>query len=157
MDFSLRQWLVIVVLVAGFAVAAVAVSRGGETSVDEHGVQAEAVTEPRVDERAWCALLAPVGAWGGILDGSAAGDDADDVVNLQAALSEAQAVAPTALAIEMARLLDLVLLTKQALSDSGSLEDALADASAQTDQARVTAAVSSLDDALAGCGHDPLG
>jgi len=155
-DFSLRQWLVIVVLIAGFAVAAVVVSRGGD-SVDEHGVQAEPITEPRVDEVAWCALLAPLPRWGGILDGSAGGDDPDHVANLQPALEEVQAVAPTALAIDIARLLDLVLLTKQALDDSDSLGDALAVASAQTDQPRVRAAVATLDDALVACGHSPVG
>lgn len=156
MDFSWRQWLVIVLLIAGFAVAAFVVSRGGE-STDEHGVQAEPITEPQVDEAAWCALLAPLPRWGGILDGSADGDNPGHLANLQPALEEVQAVAPTVLAIDIARLLDLVLLTKQALDDADSLDDALAAASAQTDQPRVRAAVATLDDALGACGHAPVG
>ncbi len=155
MDFSPRQWIVIAVLIVGFGAAAVAVSNNTGSLDNEPAPGASA--EPTVDEIAWCSLLAPVSTWGGILDGSAEGDNRGDVENLQIALEEARTVAPTELGIKMARLLDLALLTRLALVDNTSLDAALSRAQAQTDQPRVSAAVEALDAALQACGHDRVG
>ncbi len=149
MNFSVRQWTIISVLAAVFVVAALLVSRGNETPVTD------AVAE--FDQVAWCQATNAIGAWGAILDGSAAGDDPGDITNLRRALADARAVAPLDLSIDIARLMDLSLLVDSALADGLDLEAALAKAQDQTDTDRVATATRRVSDALLACGHAPLG
>jgi len=146
-NFSPRQWLIVIVLAAGFIGAALWVSSGDPVAVDADDTPAV------VDEVALCAALGQVSAWGGILDGSADGDDPGDVANLRAALAEVRDAAPVDLAIDIARLLDLTMLTDLALTGDATLTDALAVGSAQTDQERVAEAAGRLNDAIVDCGH----
>lgn len=146
MRLTLRQWIVVAVLAAGFIIAAIVVADGGSAPVDE---------TPDFDEVAWCQAASAISAWGGILDGSADDADPDDVVNLHTALQEARLQAPIDVQIEIARLADLVMLTRQEL-DTGTVADALARARQQTDQPRVDAAVAAVSEALVECGHPPL-
>jgi hypothetical protein len=146
-NFSPRQWLIVIVLAAVFIGAALWISSADPEVVDADDTPAE------VDEVALCAALGQVSAWGGILDGSADGDDPGDVANLRAALTEARDVAPVDLTIDIARLLDLTMLTDLALTGDATLAEALAAGSAQTDEQRVTEAAGRLNDAIVNCGH----
>ena len=132
----------------GFVVLAFAVSR------DDSGGPAETAAE--FDEVVWCQAANAISAWGGILDGSAIGDEADDVPNLRRALTDARAVAPANLRVDIARLIDLALLTDNAIDDGLDLETALAQADDQTDQVRVAQAAVKVSEALVACGHAPV-
>lgn len=148
MDFSLRQWLTLVLTVVVFIVAALIV-RG---TASDPGVE-----ERPFDEVAWCQSANAVSTWRSVLDGSAAGDTGDDLLNLRTALNEAQSVAPPALRTDVARLYDFVLLTTQANRRSdGDLAAALRDAQGNTDQVRVQAAIANVDEAVVACGHRSL-
>lgn len=140
--------MVVSVLAAVFVIAAVVVSRGDDTGSAE--------TLDDFDEVAWCRAANAIGAWGGILDGSAAGDDAGDISNLRRALTDARAVAPAELRIDIARLIDLGLLVDSALADGLDLEAALAKGRGQTDPDRLAASTGRVSDALVTCGHGPL-
>lgn len=147
MNFSPRQWLIVIVLAAGFLGAALWFASADPEIVDADDTPAE------VDEVALCAALGQVSAWGSILDGSVEGDDAGDVANLRIALAEARNAAPVELAIDISRLLDLTMLTDLALTDDATLSEALAAGSAQTDSERVTEAAGRVNTAIIGCGH----
>lgn len=146
-NFSPTQWLIVIVLAAGFIGAALWLSSTDSDDGANTGVVAQ------VDEVAVCAALGQVSAWGSILDGSADGDDPGDVANLRAALAEARDLAPVDLAIDIARLLDLAMLTDLSLTDDATLTGALAAGSAQTDPERVAEAIGRVNDAIVGCGH----
>jgi len=140
--------MVISVLAAVFVIAAVVVSRGDDTGSAE--------TRDDFDEVAWCQAANAIGAWGGILDGSASGDDASDITNLRRALTDARVVAPAELRIDIARLIDLGLLVDSALADGLELEAALAKGRGQTDPERLAEATRRVSDALVACGHEPV-
>ncbi len=145
MRLTVRQWAIVAALAAGFIVAAIVVADGGSAPVDDATVD--------FDEVAWCRTAGAISAWGGVLDGSA--DDADDVTNLLTALQDARFRAPLDLQLDVARLADLVMLTRQEL-DTSNVADALERAKEQTDQPRVEQAVTAVRDALVDCGHPPL-
>ncbi len=145
MRLTVRQWAIVAALAAGFIVAAIVVADGGSAPVDDATVD--------FDEVAWCRTAGAISAWGGVLDGSA--DDADDVTNLLTALQDARFRAPLDLQVDVARLADLVMLTRQEL-DTSTVADALERAKEQTDQPRVEQAVTAVSDALVDCGHPPL-
>ncbi len=149
-DFSPRQWLIVIALAAGFIGAAVWISSSDPVIVDADD------TAAGVDEVALCSALGQVSAWGGILDGSADGDDPRDVANLRVALNKARGAAPVDLAIDIARLLDFTMLTDLALTDDATLTDALAVGTSQTDQERVTEATERVNAAIVDCGHDAV-
>ena len=136
-NFSPTQWLIVIVLAAGFIGAALWLSSTDSDDGANTGVVA----------------LGQVSAWGSILDGYADGDDPGDVANLRAALAEARDLAPVDLAIDIARLLDLTMLTDLSLTDNATLTGALAAGSAQTDPERVAEATGRVNDAIVGCGH----
>lgn len=147
MRLTLRQWAIVAALAAGFIVAAIVVADGGSAPVDDATVD--------FDEVAWCRTAGAISAWGGVLDGSADEADRGDIVNLHTALLDARLQAPPELQIEVARLADLVMLTRQEL-DTSTVTDALERAGEQTDQPRVEVAVSAVSDALVDCGFPPL-
>ena len=148
MNLTVRQWTIISLVAAVFVAAAVLVSRGNDNG------PSDATTD--FDDVAWCQAANAIGAWGGILDGSASGDDAGDIANLRRALTDAQAAAPAELRIDIARLIDLGLLVDSALAGGLDLEAALANAHGQTDPERVVEATRRVSDALVACGHDPV-
>jgi hypothetical protein len=149
-NFSLSQWLIVIVLAAGFIGSALWLSSTGSGEI----ASTDVVTE--VDEDAVCAVLGQVSAWGSILDGSADGDDPGDVANLRTALADARHLTPVDLSIDLARLLDLAMLTDLALADDVTLTEALAAGSSQTDPERVAEAVGRVNDAIVECGHAPV-
>jgi len=148
MNLTVRQWTVVSVLAAVFVIAAVVLSRGDDTGA------AEPLDD--FDEVAWCQAANAIGAWGGILDGSAAGDDAGDITNLRRALTDARVVAPAELRIDIARLIDLGLLVDSALAGGLGLEAALAEGRGQTDPDRLADSIGRVSDALVACGHEPV-
>lgn len=152
MNLTVRQWSIIAVLAAGFIIAAVIVARDPGTSSSGSVGQGD---EP-FDEVVWCQAAGAVSRWGGVLDGSAVGDDADDIVNLQRALDDGRSASPLDLTIDFARIIDLALLIEQGLDSETDLSAALSRAQAQTDLPRVEEAVGRISDALVECGHDPL-
>lgn len=149
MNLTVRQWTIVSVLAAGFIVAAWLVSSGGGGG----GI----VESEDFDEVAWCQTANALSTWGGILDGSADGDDAGELPNLRRALDDARTVGPLALRVDFARIADLALLTDNALADGLSLADALAQAQGQTDGDRVAEALGRVDEAIVDCGHEPVG
>lgn len=149
MNFTPRQWLIVIALAATFLGAAAWYASADPIIIDADDTVAE------VDEVALCAALGQVSAWGGILDGSAEGDDSGDVANLRVALNEARGLAPVDLAIDLARLLDLTMLTDLALTDDATLTQALATGAAQTDPERVAEAMDRVNEAIIDCGHPP--
>lgn len=150
MNFSPRQWIIVIALAAAFIGTALWFASAGPDVVDADDATAV------VDEVAMCAALGQVSAWGSILDGSAEGDDPRDVANLRVALVAARDVTPVDLSIDIARLLDLTMLTDLALTDDATLIDALASGSAQTDTERVSEAAARVNDAVVSCGHEPV-
>lgn len=149
MNFTLRQWAIIVALAAGFIGAAILVSNGDGPAVDETPVE--------FDEVVWCEAANAISRWSSVLDGSAEGDSIDDVRNLRQALADGRLVAPQALSFEIARLQDFALLVEQGNEAAGDLAAGLVSAQANVDTERVAEAVAALDDALVACGHDPVG
>lgn len=150
MNFTLRQWGVIVALAAVFIGAAILVSNSGGGSA----TQQEA---PEFDEVVWCEAANAMSQWSSVLDGSVAGDSIDDVRNLRQALDDGRRVAPADLTFEIARLQDFTLLVEQATERTGDLSAGLADAEGNVDTARVADAIAALDEAIVACGHAPLG
>ena len=148
MNFTLRQWAIIVVLVAGFIAAAILVS-------NDDGPPAEETT-PEFDEGVWCEAANAISRWSSILDGSAGDDSLDDVRNLRQALADGRIVAPEALSFEIARLQDFALLVEQGGETEGDLAAGLVSAQANVDTERVAEAIAALDAALTDCGHDPV-
>ena len=148
MNFTLRQWAIIVVLVAGFIAAAILVS-------NDDGPPAEETTT-EFDEVVWCEAANAISRWSSILDGSADDDSLDDVRNLRQALADGRTVAPEALSFEIARLQDFALLVEQGGETEGDLAAGLVSAQANVDTARVAEAIAALDAALTDCGHDPV-
>ena len=147
MGLTPRQWIIVAVLAAGFIIAAILVAgdpapRAADAPVD-------------FDEEAWCRAAGAIGARSGILGGRAADTDADEMLDLHNALIDARPKAPPELQFEIARMIDLVMLTRQAL-DSWTVAEALEIARAQTDRPRVDAALDAVSDALVDCGHPPL-
>ena len=117
----------------------------------------DAVEEEAFDEVLWCETANAISRWRTMLDGSLAGDSADEVVNLELTLDEARGVAPTSLRTDVARLYDYALITVQAIERSdGDLDAALIDAKGNTDQNRVNQAIDRVNDAIVACGHDPI-
>ncbi len=149
MNLTVRQWAIVSILAAGFFAAAWLVSQG-----DGGGATTESED---FDEVVWCQTANALSTWGGILDGSAEGDDPGDLTNLRRALDDARSVGPLALRVDFARLADLAQLTDSALADGLSLADALTQAQGQTDQERVAEALDRVDEAIVECGHDPVG
>ncbi|MEO0493240.1 MAG: hypothetical protein AAF081_07480 [Actinomycetota bacterium] len=149
MNFTLRQWGVIVALSAVFIVAAIVISN--DTTAPE------AIEVEEFDEVVWCETTNAISTWRSILDGSVDGDSLDDIVNLQTTLDEARDVAPEELRTDVARLYDFALLMVQAVERAdGDLEIGLLDAQSNTDQIRVQQAITALNASVEGCGHTPL-
>lgn len=150
MNFTLRQWAVIVALAAAFIGAAVVVSDPGEprSRIEE---------APPFDEVVWCAAANAVSRWSGVLDGDADGDTLDDVRNLRRALDDARPVAPAELGFEIARLQDFAMLVEQGAERDGSLTAGIANAEDNTDPERVAEAVRFVDGAITACGHPSIG
>ncbi len=151
MNLTIRQWTIISVLAGAFIAAALVVARGNT------GGDAAGTVDTTVDDVTWCALLQPVSAWGGILDGSAEGDDANELTNLGRAVEEARSKGRVGSRPDLARVADLILLTEVALDEGLGLGDALIEAQGQTDQDRVAEAIDRIDSELIDCGHDPVG
>lgn len=149
MNFTLRQWSIIVVLVAGFITAAVFIS-------NTDGPAATVDGPVEFDEVVWCEAANAISAWSSVLDGSADGDSVDDVRNLRQALADARPVAPTELGFDIARLQDFALLVEQGEERERNLAAGLARAQANVDTERVAAAIDALSDAVAECGHAPI-
>ncbi len=143
-NFTLRQWAVIVVLAAGFIVAAILVSSSAEPVADE------ALAD--FDNIVWCEAANAIRQWSSILDGSADGDSIDDVRNLRRALADGRVVAPLELGFEIARLQDFAMLVEQGDEVEGDLVAGLDSAQNNVDRERVAQAVAALDDALSACG-----
>ena len=149
-NFSLRQWAVLVALSAVFIVAAVVIAS------DEPSPSPTAGDET-FDEILWCETANALSRWNTILDGSLAGDSLDELINLEMTLDEARSVAPVELRTDVARLFDYALLTVQAIErNDGDLDAGLADAKGNTDQNRVNEAIERVNDAVVACGHDPI-
>ncbi len=148
MNLTVRQWLIIGFIAACFIAAAIVVSNGNRRGVD--GVS-------QFDEVVWCESANAISVWRSILDGSTDGDTGDDVANLRETLTKARSVAPSALKVDLARLLDFVMLTDLAFRDLGNLEIAVKEGRSQTDQAQVAEALDRVSAALVACGSDPLG
>lgn len=149
MNFTLRQWAIIVVLAAAFIGAAILVSNSDGPAASD-GERAD------FDEVVWCEAANAISRWSSILDGSAAGDSTDDVRNLRQALADGRPVAPQALSFEIARLQDFALLVEQGSEATGDLAAGLLTAQGNIDTERVAEAITALDDALGVCGHDPV-
>ncbi len=150
-NFTLRQWAIIVGLSAAFIVTALVVAR------DDPAPSTAVAGEASFDEVVWCESANAISRWGTILDGSLAGDTLDDLVNLRVTLDEARGVAPEALRTDLARLYDYALLTVQAIErNDGDLDAGLAAAKDNTDQNRVNEAIARVNDAVVDCGHPPL-
>ncbi len=149
MNFTLRQWAIIVILVVGFIGAAVLISSNDSPVADESAAE--------LDEVMWCEAANAISRWSSILDGSADGDSVNDVRNLRQALADGRLVAPQELSFEIARLQDFALLVEQGEEAKGDLAAGLASAQANVDTERVAQAIAALDDALRVCGHDPVG
>ena len=149
MNFTLRQWAVIVVLAAGFIGAAILISNtdGPPAAVEE---------APDFDEVAWCEAANAISRWSSVLDMSADGDSIDDVRNLRQALADGRLVAPVELSFEIARLQDFALLVDQANDVEADLAAALTAAQGNVDTDRVAQAIAALDDELTACGHAPV-
>ncbi len=150
MNFTLRQWAILVALSALFIGGAVLVSQ-------DEPAPSSAIDEVAFDEVVWCETANALSRWRSMLDGSLAGDSLDDVLNLRTTLDEARSVAPPVLRTDIARLYDYALLTVQAIErNDGDLDAGLADAKGNTDQNRVTEATGRVSDAVVDCGHAPL-
>ena len=149
MNFTLRQWAIIVIMVAGFIGAAILISSSDGPIADENAAE--------FDEAVWCEAANAISRWSSILDGSADGDSVNEVRNLRQALADGRLVAPQELSFEIARLQDFALLVKQGEEAKGDLAAGLASAQANVDTERVAQAIAALDDALRVCGHDPVG
>ena len=149
-NFTLRQWAVIVGLAAGFIVAAVLLgdSDDGDAAGDPIG---------EFDEVVWCEAANAISAWSSVLDGSVDGDSLDDVRNLRQALDDARPLAPADLGFDLARLQDFALLVEQGAEREGDLAAGLAPAQANTDPPRVAEAIDRVDGALVACGHPAIG
>ena len=106
MPFSVRQWLILIVLIAGFGVAAHVVSQGDTGA-------------PEIDTAAWCGGADGLNGLGPLFDGTAADPAAADYDNAREALFTIENSAPFALRPGIARLADFALLAGQQVGRSG--------------------------------------
>ncbi len=148
MNFTLRQWSIIVVLAASFIATAILMSRGEDPAVEETAIE--------FDEVVWCEAANAIRRWSSILDGSADGDSIDDVRNLRRALADGRLVTPQELGFEIARLQDFAMLVEQGDKVEGDLAAGLVSAQGNVDTERVASAVAALNNALGECGLDTI-
>jgi len=149
-NFTLRQWGVIVGLSLFFFVTAYVVSQGEPEA-------STAIDEKPFDEIVWCEKANALSQWRTFLDGSVDGDSANDIANLRNELDGARDIAPVELRPNMARLFDYSLLVTQAIErNDGDLDAALSEAQTSVDMERINESIGLLSESIVACGHEGL-
>lgn len=138
MTITARQWVVLLVLIVGFAVAALLVARSNDEL-------------PPIDEEAWCTAAADLSGVDAIVSGTADDVEIADVTALLDALDASEEISPYAVRADIARLSDFVLVLGQSLAVT-PWPDAHGVALDQTDGDAVEAARAGLQVELEKCG-----
>jgi hypothetical protein len=142
MTFTPRQWIILLVLITGFAITALAVRSDGSSNE---------ASLPPIDTAAWCSAAAGLEGTGGLFTGEATNATVAEVGAVKEAIFAVEVEAPWELRQGLARLGDLAQITKQELEVS-SWPDALSAARAQVDESIVDQALADLDDEMQTCG-----
>ena len=140
MNLSPRQWIVLIVLIAGFAIAALVVRRDDAPA-----------NLPEIDTALWCSGAEALVGAGDLFSGEAADAAASDFDQAQGAIFEVENTAPWEIRLGLARIADLAHITREQL-DTVAWPDALDAARAQVDEPVVDQALVDLDAEMKLCG-----
>lgn len=144
MQLSLRQWLVVLGLIVGFAIAAIAVR--GDSGTNETNL-------PPIDQAAWCTGATGLIGAGDLLDGQRAEASAVDFEAVKEAVYDVEVLAPWELRKGLSRIADFSIIARQQF-DTAEWPDAFAAARSQVDVTVVDQAIQDLRTEMSLCGHD---
>lgn len=151
MSLTPRQILILLVLIAGFGIAAVVVSRGGAPAVV---VGRGAGGAPAVDEARWCSEAQRLEGVGPFFRGEVTDATVDEIDAVTQAIFAVETLAPGDLWSPLARLADFTLIAGQQRAE---LDWPYAyEAARENKEAVLDEALAALEIELATCGV-PLG
>jgi hypothetical protein len=138
MALSLRQWMIVGVLVLGFLIAALAVASGGDKA-------------PQIDTAAWCSNAVGLEGVRPLLEGDVDVATAESFDDARYAFYAVEVLAPFEIRSDIARLADFTFITSQAFATS-DWPDAFEAARDNVDTVAVAESILAVDGELAACG-----